>query len=55
MARTFLYAEMQSHVPFDEFDWQTVNSGLKLAPGLIRRTWLSGIGTNTLGGFYEFD
>ncbi|CAN3983844.1 hypothetical protein [Kitasatospora purpeofusca] len=55
MGKTFLYTEIQAAVPFDEFDWQQVNVALKTAPGLIRKTWLSGIGTRSIGGFYEFD
>ncbi|WP_043464714.1 hypothetical protein [Kitasatospora sp. MBT66] len=55
MGKTFLYTEIQAAVPFDRFDWQQVNAALKTAPGLIRKTWLSGIGTHTIGGFYEFD
>jgi hypothetical protein len=55
MGKTFLYTEIQVAVPFGQFDWQQVNAALKIAPGLIRKTWLSGIGTHSLGGFYEFD
>ncbi|GAA1180701.1 hypothetical protein F4556_006243 [Kitasatospora gansuensis] len=55
MGKTFLYTEIQAAVPFDRFDWHQVNVALKTAPGLIRKTWLSGIGTHTIGGFYEFD
>lgn len=55
MGKTFLYTEIQAAVPFEQFDWHQVNAALKAAPGLIRKTWLSGIGTHTLGGFYEFD
>lgn len=55
MGKTFLYTEIQAAVPFDQFDWYQVNEALKTAPGLIRKTWLSGIGTHTVGGFYEFD
>jgi hypothetical protein len=55
MSKTFLYTEIQSAVPFDQFDWGQVNPGLKTVPGLIRKTWLSGLGANTVGGFYEFD
>nr|BEK69275.1 YdhR family protein [Kitasatospora purpeofusca] len=55
MGKTFLYTEIQAAVPFDEFDWQQVNAALKTAPGLIRKTWLSGVGTHSIGGFYEFD
>jgi hypothetical protein len=55
MGKTFLYTEIQAAVPFERFDWQQINPALKAAPGLIRKTWLAGIGTHTLGGFYEFD
>ncbi|WP_328764338.1 YdhR family protein [Streptomyces sp. NBC_00272] len=55
MGKTFLYTEIQAAVPFEQFDWRQVNEALKTAPGLIRKTWLSGIGTHTVGGFYEFD
>ncbi len=55
MGKTFLYTEIQAAVPFDEFDWRQVNAALRTAPGLIRKTWLSGIGTRSIGGFYEFD
>ncbi|WP_405015781.1 YdhR family protein [Kitasatospora sp. NBC_00070] len=55
MGKTFLYTEIQVAVPFEQFDWHQVNVALKAAPGLIRKTWLSGIGTHTIGGFYEFD
>ncbi|MDQ0834296.1 hypothetical protein QF032_006140 [Streptomyces achromogenes] len=55
MGKTFLYTEIQAAVPFEQFDWHQVNVALKTAPGLIRKTWLSGIGTHTIGGFYEFD
>ncbi|WP_457028625.1 hypothetical protein [Kitasatospora sp. P5_F3] len=55
MGKTFLYTEIQAAVPFEQFEWHQVNAALKTAPGLIRKTWLSGIGTHTIGGFYEFD
>lgn len=55
MSKTFLYTEIQASVPFEHFDWQQANLPLKQVPGLLRKTWLSGLGTHTLGGFYEFD
>ncbi len=55
MGKTFLYTEIQASVPFEHFDWREANSPLKAVPGLIRKTWLSGLGTSSLGGFYEFD
>lgn len=55
MGKTFLYTEIQLPVPFEHFDWKQANAPLKSVPGLVRKTWLSGLGTHTLGGFYEFD
>ena len=55
MGKTFLYTEVQVSMPFEHFDWERANGPIKTAPGLIRKTWLSGLGTNTIGGFYEFD
>jgi hypothetical protein len=51
----FVYTELQISKPFGEFSWQERNDALKLVPGLQNKTWLSGISTNTLGGFDAFD
>ncbi len=51
----FVYTELQTNVPFDNFPWQDRNANLKTVPGLISKTWLSGNNTNTLGGFDAFD
>ncbi|MHA7773152.1 YdhR family protein [Roseibium sp. M-1] len=51
----FVYTELQVSVPFDGFGWQDRNEALKLTPGLQNKVWLSGLGTNTLGGFDAFD
>ena len=54
--KVFLYGEFQISVPvFAKEMWEQVNNQLKDVKGLVRKTWLSGIGTNTVGGFYEFD
>jgi len=54
--KVFLYGELQISVsPFTQEVWGPVNEKLKTVPGLIRKTWTIGIGTNTVGGFYEFD
>ena len=54
--KVFLYGEFQISVPsFTEELWGPVNRALKEVPGLISKTWTIGIGTNTVGGFYEFD
>jgi Putative mono-oxygenase ydhR len=54
--KVFLYGEFQTSVPaFTKELWGQVNEQLKEVKGLVRKTWLVGIGTNTVGGFYEFD
>lgn len=53
--KTFVYTELQLSVPFDQVPWKQMNPVLKEQPGLVRKTWLSGVGTQTPGGFYEFD
>lgn len=55
MKKTFLYAEYQVSIPFDTIDWQPINVDMKQYAGLKSKTWLSGVNTNTVGGFYEFD
>ena len=53
--RVFLYAEFQVSAPFEEGVWRDVNPAMHSVPGLRSKTWLSGIGTHSVGGFYEFD
>jgi hypothetical protein len=55
MSQIFLYAEVQASVPFTKAPWQKFNPEMKKQPGLIRKTWLSGLETETVGGIYEFD
>ena len=54
-SRVFLYAEFQVSAPFDAAGWREANPAMHTVPGLRHKTWLSGIGTNSVGGFYEFD
>ena len=54
-SRVFLYAEFQVSVPFSEGVWREANPAMHTVPGLRSKTWLSGINTNSVGGFYEFD
>ena len=54
-SKVFIYAEYQVSIPFNQIDWKSINIEMKKFPGLKSKTWLSGINTNTLGGFYEFD
>ncbi len=55
MGRVFLYAEFQVSIPFDQIDWAPINAEMRKFPGLRSKTWLSGINTQSVGGFYEFD
>ena len=55
LTKVFLYAEIQVAIPFTEIDWASINTATKKEKGLKSKTWLSGINTNTIGGFYEFD
>lgn len=51
----FVYTEVQVSIPFSEFAWESRNRVLKQTPGLLGKTWLSGLHTQTLGGFDVFD
>ncbi|GAA6181509.1 MULTISPECIES: YdhR family protein [unclassified Shimia] len=51
----FVYTELQFSQPFETFDWRARNQKLKQVPGLQNKVWLSGVSTNTLGGFDAFD
>ncbi len=55
LKKVFLYAEIQVAIPFTDIDWSSINTAMKKEKGLKSKTWLSGINTNTIGGFYEFD
>lgn len=51
----FLYAEYQVSIPFEQIEWEPINVEMKKFPGLLSKTWLSGINTHSVGGFYEFE
>ncbi len=51
----YIYAEYQVSLPFSQLDWQPINDAMKKFPGLLSKTWLSGINTHSVGGFYAFD
>jgi hypothetical protein len=51
----FVYTEAQISAPFDQAPWAAMNPVLKAQPGLLHKTWLSGINTQSVGGFYAFD
>lgn len=54
-SRVYLYAEFQNSVPFTDAVWMEANPMMRTVPGLISKTWLSGIGTHSVGGFYAFE
>lgn len=51
----FVYTEAQISAPFDQAPWRAMNPILKVQPGLLHKTWLSGVHTLSVGGFYAFD
>lgn len=53
----FVYTEVQLHaLPFDTAaPWRKFNPVLQQQPGLLSKTWLSGLHTGTPGGLYAFD
>ena len=53
--KAYVYTEVQLGLPFDQVPWKKMNPILKEQPGLLSKTWLSGIGALTPGGFYAFD
>lgn len=55
MSKIFLYAEYQAAAPFSNVDWDEINAEMKEFKGLVSKTWLSGVNTKTIGGFYEFE
>ena len=53
--KVFLYAEIQVVRRHSKIDWPAINESMKKEKGLKSKTWLSGVNTNTIGGFYEFN
>lgn len=53
----FVYTEVWLNAqPFNEVaPWRDLNPVLKEQPGILAKTWLSGVHTGTPGGFYAFD
>lgn len=53
----FVYTEVQLNAqPFaTTMQWKAIDAQLKQQPGLLAKTWLSGVNTGTPGGFYAFD
>jgi hypothetical protein len=53
--KAFVYTEVQVSLPFDKAPWKARNPILKQQKGLIAKTWLSGLHTQTIGGLDAFD
>lgn len=53
--QAFVYTEVAISVPFDQAPWSEINTAIRQQPGFLNKTWLSGHGNNSLGGFYGFD
>lgn len=51
----FVYTEGQISAPFAAAPWRDMNPILKAQQGLLSKTWLSGVHTNSVGGIYAFD
>lgn len=52
--RAFVYTELQISVPFDQVPWQGLNQAIQQQAGFKNKTWLAGLGNQSVGGFYEF-
>ncbi len=55
MTKAFVYTELQISVPFNDAPWKDINRAVKQQSGFLNKTWLSGIGNNSVGGLYTFD
>lgn len=53
--KAFVYAELQISVPFDQAPWREVNPTILQQRGVLNKTWLAGVGNDSLGGIYAFD
>jgi len=53
--KVFVYTEVQASIPFSEVPWREINQNVLKNEGFVRKTWLSGVNSNSVGGLYEFD
>ena len=53
--KAFVYTELQISVPFADAPWRDLNLAIQQQPGFINKTWLAGVGNNSLGGIDAFD
>lgn len=55
LSKAFVYTELQISLPFGDVPWADINAEIRRQPGFANKTWLAGIATGSVGGFYEFD
>jgi len=55
LQKAFIYTELQISIPFADVPWKDISESIKQQPGFISKTWLSGVGNHSVGGFYSFD
>lgn len=53
--QAFVYTELQISVPFADAPWREISETIQQQPGFLSKTWLAGVGNNSVGGFYSFD
>ena len=53
--KAYVYTELQISLPFAEVPWEKINETIKQQPGFLSKTWLAGVGNDSVGGFYAFD
>lgn len=52
----YVYTEVQVGLSrFDDAPWRALNPVLLEQPGLLCKTWLHGVNSGTVGGFYAFE
>ena len=53
--KAFVYTELQISIPFGDAPWRDISDAIRRQPGFMGKTWLSGFGNDSVGGFYSFD
>lgn len=53
--KAYVYTELQISLPLDDAPWRDLNAVIAQQPGFLSKTWLSGVGNQSIGGFYAFD
>lgn len=53
--KAYVYTELQISLPFAKVPWEKINETIKQQPGFLSKTWLAGVGNDSVGGFYAFD